>query len=53
MLAGIGAGVWSGVEATTAQWRLQSRFEPNDDLEQAYTRWQAARDAAIALGEGS
>ena len=50
LMTGVAAGLWPDIEMTSRFWRPAARFEPNGDLEQAYTRWQAAHDAAIALG---
>jgi len=50
LMAGIVTGVWSDVAATEAAWTPELRITPNGDLDQAYTRWQAARDASIELG---
>ncbi|HEY7294422.1 MAG TPA: FGGY-family carbohydrate kinase, partial [Dehalococcoidia bacterium] len=53
-LAGIVAGVWSGVEETAALWRVERRFEPRigaDERERRYREWQRsverARDWAV------
>jgi glycerol kinase len=50
LMAGVVTGVWTDVAATEAAWTPELRITPNGDLEQAYTRWQAARDASIELG---
>ena len=50
LMAGVVAGVWPDVESTAAAWRPDVRFEPAGDLEAAYTRWEATRDAALHLG---
>ncbi len=50
LTAGVSAGLWPDLQATSRFWQPAAQFDPNSDLEQAYTRWEAARDAAIALG---
>ena len=50
LTAGVSAGLWPDLQATSRFWRAAAQFDPDADLEQAYTRWEAARDAAIALG---
>ena len=50
LMAGVVAGIWPDISATEAARTPALRVTPNGDLDQAYTRWQAARDASIALG---
>ena len=48
-LAGLAAGVWSGRDEVSAQWRIDRRFEPDmaeGDRKRLRARWQAGVDRA-------
>ncbi|MEE9278034.1 MAG: glycerol kinase GlpK [Dehalococcoidia bacterium] len=49
LMAGVVAGVWPSVTATSDAWHPAKRFLPAGDLEATYNRWRRARDAAISL----
>jgi glycerol kinase len=45
LLAGLGAGVWGGLEETSARWALDVEVEPSPDragAEEAYRQWRRA-----------
>jgi glycerol kinase len=44
-LAGLGAGVWGGVQEIEGQWRIERTFEPNmsrEQREEQYSGWKRA-----------
>ncbi len=50
LMAGVVTGAWPSAEATGESWKPSLRVVPSGDLEEAYTRWQGAREAAVRLG---
>ena len=49
-LAGLSAGIWSGVEALEAAWQLDRVFEPRMSRDEAATRMARWRDAVSRVG---